>query len=97
MQFLAQIVDERAEFPHVGDRAEHDEIRTADIRRQAVRVHERLLIAFEVDGGMEMGLALMNRLKLVTRAVTLPPAPAPVAKPGSAPRAPAQAGAPAQH
>ena len=29
------------------------------------------LIAFEVDGGMEVGLALMNRLKLVTRAVSL--------------------------
>ncbi len=29
------------------------------------------LIAFEVDGGMEMSMALMNRLNLVTRAVSL--------------------------
>jgi hypothetical protein len=35
--------------------------------------------------------------ELVTRAVTLPSAPAPVAKVGSAPRAPNQAAAPAQH
>jgi methionine-gamma-lyase len=29
------------------------------------------LIAFELDGGMEMSMALMNKLKLITRAVSL--------------------------
>jgi methionine-gamma-lyase len=29
------------------------------------------LVAFELDGGMEMSMALMNKLKLVTRAVSL--------------------------
>lgn len=29
------------------------------------------LIAFELDGGIDMGMALMNRLRLVTRAVSL--------------------------
>ena len=29
------------------------------------------LMAFELDGGLEMGMALMNKLTLITRAVSL--------------------------
>ena len=41
------------------------------------------LIAFELRGGLSAGLALMNRLRLITRAVNLGDAEVPIQHPAS--------------